>query len=144
MVNNLMNEEIFKDKQIQEILKKTRVIWALSQASNLLGWDLEVNMPQEGITERSITASEIEVLKQKLMLEPELQKLLEKVEKREDELNDYEKGVIRVLKRENTLNPFASLVTDTRTPNIIKIMICTITTIIRSNRRRLNRAWIAA
>jgi hypothetical protein len=36
----------------KEILKKARTIWALDHASSLMNWDLEVNMPVEGVQER--------------------------------------------------------------------------------------------
>jgi len=96
----LEKQEVFTNSVVKEILKKTRVIWALNHASSLMGWDLRVNMPREGVTERSIASSEIAVLTQKLTLDPELIKLVEKAEEISDELNDYERGVVRVLKRE--------------------------------------------
>lgn len=96
----MKEQTVFKNEIVKEIIKKTRVIWALTHASGLMGWDLEVNMPREGVIERSIAASEIAVLRQKLTLDPELIKLVEKAEGITDELNDYEKGVVRVLKRE--------------------------------------------
>lgn len=95
-----MKQTLFENEVVKKIIDKTRVIWALDHASGLMGWDLEVNMPREGVTERSIAASEIAVLKQKLTLDPELLKLVEKAEGIIDELNDHEKGVIRVVKRE--------------------------------------------
>ncbi|MGY0287235.1 MAG: carboxypeptidase M32 [Candidatus Methanodesulfokora washburnensis] len=82
----------------KEILKKARTIWALDHASSLMDWDLEVNMPVEGVQERGIAASEIAVLRQKLLLDEELSSLIEKAEK--EELDDYERGLLRVLKRE--------------------------------------------
>lgn len=93
-------QTLFENEVVKEILKKTRVIWALNHASSLMGWDLEVNMPREGVAERGIAAAEIAVLRQKLTLDPELVKLVEKAEGVIDDLNDYEKGVVRVLKRE--------------------------------------------
>ena len=82
----------------KEILRKARTIWALDHASSLMDWDLEVNMPVEGVQERGIAASEIAVLRQKLLLDEELSSLIGNAEK--EELNDYERGLIRVLKRE--------------------------------------------
>ncbi|MGC9021211.1 MAG: carboxypeptidase M32 [Candidatus Methanodesulfokora sp.] len=82
----------------KEILRKARTIWALDHASSLMNWDIEVNMPTEGIQERGIAASEIALLRQKLLLDEELSSLIERAEK--EELNDYERGLLRVLKRE--------------------------------------------
>ena len=95
-----MAEELFKDETVREILKRYRVIWALNHASSLLGWDLRVTMPREGVAERSIASSEIAVLSQKLILESKFVELVEKAERNMEKLNDYEKGVIRVLSRE--------------------------------------------
>lgn len=96
----MKEQTVFENETVKQIIKKTRTIWALNHASGLMGWDLEVNMPREGVVERSIAASEIAVLRQKLTLDPELIKLVEKAEDITDELNDYEKGVVRVVKRE--------------------------------------------
>ncbi len=89
---------LFSNEKIKEVLKKARVIWSLDHASSLMGWDLEVNMPREGVSERGIAASEIAVLRQKLLLDEELSRLLDEADK--EDLNDYEKGLVRVLRRE--------------------------------------------
>ncbi|USH00954.1 carboxypeptidase M32 [Thermococcus argininiproducens] len=81
------------------ILKHYRKIWAIEHAQSLLGWDMEVNMPKMGITERSVAKGELSVLAQSLTLDPKFLDLVEKASALET-LNDYEKGVIRVLQRE--------------------------------------------
>ena len=96
----MKKNKYFKNKIVKKILEKARVWWALNHALGLMGWDLRVNMPREGVIERSIAASELAVLSQKIILDPELVKLVEKAEGKIDELNDYERGVVRVLKRE--------------------------------------------
>lgn len=58
---------------------------------------METYMPKEGIQERSVAQGELSVLSQSLLLEPKFLDLVERAE--EEELNEYEKGVIRVLKR---------------------------------------------
>ncbi len=89
---------VFENPVIKELLSKVRVLWALRHATNLMAWDTETYMPREGSTERAIASGELSVLSQQLILRPEVVELVEKAEKQED-LNDYEKGVIRVLKR---------------------------------------------
>jgi len=89
---------VFQNPVIKELTNKLRVLWALDHATALMGWDAETYMPREGIQERAIAQSELAVLKQKIILSPEIRELVEKAEKQED-LNDYEKGVIRVVKR---------------------------------------------
>lgn len=59
---------------------------------------MEVNMPKMGITERSTAQGELSVLAHSFMLEPKFVELVEKAAG--EELNDYERGVVRVLQRE--------------------------------------------
>lgn len=93
-----MAEEIFQKEIIKQILGHYRKIWAIGHAQSVLGWDMEVNMPKMGITERSTAQGELSVLAHSFMLEPKFVELVEKAA--EEELNDYERGVVRVLQRE--------------------------------------------
>ena len=88
---------LFHDPKIVEINKKIRTIWALSSAGALLGWDLEVNMPERGSVSRGIAAAELELLRQEHM--KGVYPLLDEAEQGSRNLNDYEKGVLRVLRR---------------------------------------------
>ena len=90
---------VFENPVIKEILEKYRRIWAIYHASSVLGWDMEVNMPSEGIGERSVAQGELSMLSQKFLLEPEFVELVNKADGIEG-LNEYESGVVRVLKRE--------------------------------------------
>lgn len=90
-------EEVFQNEIIKQILMKYKTIWAIGHAQSVLGWDMEVNMPKEGITERSVAQGELSVLSQKLILDKKFVELVEKAEG--EDLNDYERGVVRVLKR---------------------------------------------
>jgi carboxypeptidase Taq len=89
---------VFDNPVIKELVEKTRVLWAINHATSLMGWDTEVYMPREGVRERGIASGELEMLNQKLLLQPEILSLLDKADKQED-LNDYERGLVRVLKR---------------------------------------------
>lgn len=93
-----MTGEYFVNDRVREILDKYRVVWSLRHASSLLHWDLEVTMPPEGVHERSIALAELRLLQRKILLE-NIAPLIEKVGDRES-LNDYERGVIRVLERD--------------------------------------------
>ncbi|WP_087037968.1 carboxypeptidase M32 [Thermococcus litoralis] len=93
-----MAEEIFQNETIKQILAHYRKIWAIGHAQSVLGWDMEVNMPKMGITERSTAQGELSVLAHSFMLEPKFVELVEKAAG--EELNDYERGVVRVLQRE--------------------------------------------
>lgn len=89
---------VFENPVILEILERYRVIWALGHAMGLMSWDSETYMPPKGVEERALASGELARLRQKLILDPELVKLVEKAERLEG-LNDYERGVVRVLSR---------------------------------------------
>ena len=91
-------ESVFQNETIREILGKYRRMWAIGHAQSVLGWDMEVNMPKEGILERSVAQGELSVLSQEFLLKPEFVELVEKAKGIED-LNEYERGVVRVLDR---------------------------------------------
>src|SRR5258708_21918077 len=88
---------LFKNPIVLDLLAKYKPIAAMAHTSALLGWDLEINMPEAGATARGQAQAEIELLRQKMTLD--LVGLVEKAEKQKT-LNDAEKGVIRVIKRE--------------------------------------------
>jgi carboxypeptidase Taq len=91
-------ETAFQNETIKAILEKYRRIWAINHAQSVLGWDMEVNMPKEGILERSVAEGELSVLSQEFLLKPDFVELVEKA-KGIDDLNEYERGVVRVLDR---------------------------------------------
>jgi carboxypeptidase Taq len=84
---------------IKEVLEKYRVLWSLSHALALMSWDAETYMPREGFRDRAVARAELEVLRQQLLLKPEFVELVDRAESKLEELNDYERGVVRVLKR---------------------------------------------
>src|SRR6266702_4615821 len=88
---------LFSNPVVLELLAKYKPIAAMTHTSALLGWDLEINMPEAGAAARGQAQAEIELLRQKMTLD--LAGLIEKAEKQKT-LNDAEKGVIRVIKRE--------------------------------------------
>lgn len=91
--------DIFQNEIIKEILEHYRVIWALGHASSLMGWDSETYMPKQAYMDRGTASSEISVLSRKLLLDEKFLAKLDKAKERIDELNEYEKGVVRVLDR---------------------------------------------
>lgn len=89
---------VFENPLLKEILEKYRVLWAIGHATALMSWDSETYMPREGFRDRAVARAELALLQQSLLLRPEFVELVEKADKVEG-LNDYEKGVVRVLKR---------------------------------------------
>ncbi|MFP3485335.1 MAG: carboxypeptidase M32, partial [Vulcanisaeta sp.] len=83
--------------KVDELIKAYRPVWAIDHARSLLEWDLEVNMPTEGATARGEALAQLETIRRDYLLR--LKDLVEKVEESGD-LTDFERGVVRVLKRE--------------------------------------------
>lgn len=80
---------------LQEILEKYKKIWSLNYSQALLAWDLETYMPEEDSALRGEVFANISTMIREITtsLEPEVEKV------REEDLDDFGKGVIRVLKR---------------------------------------------
>jgi carboxypeptidase Taq len=86
-----------KNPVIAEILKKYRVVWALNHSMAVLGWDMETHMPESGAASRGAASGQLALMMQKAMVD--LGGLVGKAEKLRD-LDDFEKGIVRVLRRE--------------------------------------------
>jgi len=82
--------------KVKEILKRYEPIWAIDHALSLMGWDLETYMPRSGVEYRGFATSQLMLMRQRLMLE--LEGLVNGVS--EDGLNDYERGILRVIRHE--------------------------------------------
>jgi Zn-dependent carboxypeptidase len=85
------------NKLVEEILKKYKRIWALKYASGLLGWDIETYMPPKGANARGEVFAHLDLIQKQEILS--LASFVEEAEKIEN-LDDLEKGIIRVLNRE--------------------------------------------
>ncbi|MGP8124925.1 MAG: carboxypeptidase M32 [Nitrososphaerales archaeon] len=86
-----------KNPVIGEILKKYRVVWALNHSMAVLGWDMETHMPESGAGSRGAASGQLAMMVQKATID--LGGLMSKAEKLRD-LDDEEKGVVRVLRRD--------------------------------------------
>jgi carboxypeptidase Taq len=93
-----MENKLIKHPFILEILDKYKVIWSLGHLSALGNWDLSVYMPEEGATARGEALGKLATLSQKLFLDKEFTDLIKKADGEKD-LNDYEKAILRMLKR---------------------------------------------
>jgi carboxypeptidase Taq len=89
---------LFENKLVLELLERYRVLWALGHASSLMGWDSETYMPRGGVEERSVALAELSLLSRRLLLE-NIAPLVDKLVGVEG-LNDFERGVVRVLWRD--------------------------------------------
>ncbi|HIP74205.1 MAG TPA: carboxypeptidase M32 [Euryarchaeota archaeon] len=87
-----------KNPTVKEILRKYRRIEAISHAENLLYWDMDTYMPKNGAEYRGDALAELDALSQELVLDPGFVNLVRRAEG--EDLNDYEKGIVRVLKRD--------------------------------------------
>ncbi|MFB6470678.1 MAG: carboxypeptidase M32 [Vulcanisaeta sp. AZ3] len=82
---------------IEDLIKAYRPVWALDHAGALLGWDLEVNMPVEGASARGEALAQLTLIRREYLLK--LKDLVDRFESAKD-LDDFGRGVIRVLRRE--------------------------------------------
>ncbi|AFZ69996.1 Zn-dependent carboxypeptidase [Caldisphaera lagunensis DSM 15908] len=90
---------MFENAVIREILEKYKRLWAIGHSMALMGWDNETYMPPKGSEERGYAIAEMSTLYQEMLLNESFVQLVEKG-KNQENLNDYEKGVVRVLDRE--------------------------------------------
>jgi carboxypeptidase Taq len=89
---------MFQNKTILDLIQRYRLVWAVGHASAVLNWDFETYMPPEGTRARAIANSELALLRQRFTLS--LKELVGQAEKEDASLNEEEKGVLRVLKRQ--------------------------------------------
>src|SRR3989442_15361766 len=59
----------FNNPVVLDLLARYKSIAAMTHASSLLGWDLEINMPEAGASARGQAQSEIELLRQKTIID---------------------------------------------------------------------------
>lgn len=95
----MSSKEVFQNETIKEILEYYRVIWALGHASSLMGWDSETYMPKQAYIDRGVASSELSALSRRLLLDDKFLAKLDRAKEMMDDLNEYEKGVVRVLDR---------------------------------------------
>lgn len=91
-------EKVFQNRLVLEILERYKVIWSIEHAMALLGWDSETYMPEDGVEERSVAVSQLDLLKQKFLTDENFMKLVDRANEEKD-LNEYEVGLLRVLNR---------------------------------------------
>jgi carboxypeptidase Taq len=82
---------------VKEILKKYEQVWALNHSMAVMQWDMETHMPEAGAKPRGMASGQLAMIIQRGNLE--LAGLVRKAEKSKD-LDDGEKGVVRVLTRD--------------------------------------------
>ncbi len=90
---------VFVHPLASEIVERIRPIWGIEHALSLMGWDGRTYMPRGGVEERAIARAELLVLRRRLLLNPETVKLVENAEEAVDDMNEFERGLVRVLKR---------------------------------------------
>ena len=92
-----MAAPLFRNKSIKELLDRYKRVWSISHGLRLMGWDLEVYMPEKGAKERSEASSQLELMLQREILSL---KALTKEAALANNLNVYEKGVVRCNQRD--------------------------------------------
>lgn len=90
-----------KNYVINQILEAYKPMWSINHATSLMGWDFETYMPKKGTEERGVADSQLQLLYKERLLNKDFVDLVNSGKKQEG-LNDLEKGIIRVLDREIT------------------------------------------
>lgn len=90
---------MFKNRTVLKILDYYKDLWALSYAATLAHWDLDTYMPPAGAGARGEAMGRLSVIRQKMFLDKKFVSLLHTADGLRPKLNDYERGVVRVLKR---------------------------------------------
>jgi len=88
----------FKNPTVKKLLEEYKPLYALDHAESIMDWDLETYMPKEGTEGRSVASSQITLIHQKFFLDDNFKNLVLRANEI-DGLNDYERGVVRVLNR---------------------------------------------
>lgn len=88
----------FNNPVILEVLDYYKNLWALSYTAGVSHWDLETYMPSKGVSARGEALGRISVIRQKMFLDSKFVELISKASEI-DNLTDYEKGVVRILRR---------------------------------------------
>ncbi|AIF83297.1 Zn-dependent carboxypeptidase [Candidatus Nitrososphaera evergladensis SR1] len=86
---------------INQILDAYKPIWSINHATSLMGWDFETYMPRKGTEERGVADSQLRLLYKELLLDKDFVDLVE-LGKKQEGLNDAEKGIVRMLERNIT------------------------------------------
>jgi carboxypeptidase Taq len=93
-----MDKNLFSNEKILNLLDSFQSIWALDHLNKLATWDSEVFMPIKGAKYRGKALAKSQTMIQQLYLSNEFTNLLNSCV--DEELNVYEKAVLRVLKRD--------------------------------------------
>ena len=87
---------VFKNPKIKELLSEYKNIWALKYLSNLADWDMAVFMPALGAPSHGVAMGKAATMMQSYFLDEKFSGLIKEL-KEEKNLNDAEKGVVRIL-----------------------------------------------
>jgi carboxypeptidase Taq len=83
---------------INQILDGYKPIWSIKHATSLMEWDFETYMPRQGTQERGVADSQLQLLYKELLLGKNFVDLVESG-KNQNDLDDRDKGIIRMLDR---------------------------------------------
>ncbi len=90
-----------KNPVINQILDAYKPIWSIKHATALMEWDFETYMPRKGTEERGVADSQLHLLYKERLLSKDFVDLVESAKKQEG-LDNLERGVIRMLDRKIT------------------------------------------
>ncbi len=83
----------------EKLLAKSKEIAILNSAGSIMGWDLETYMPPRGIILRSEQLGLLQQILHRMVVDPELGKLLDTAEKNSDSLNEVQRRNLYLTRR---------------------------------------------
>jgi len=90
---------IFSNPKLKKLIEKYRQIKLLGEAKAVLGWDLNVNLPEKAAQERADQSAFLTDLVVDRWLDPEFKKLFEAVVSKKKDLTKEEKAMARNLEQ---------------------------------------------
>jgi len=100
MIGEKTVEPVFLNRAVKKLVKHLKPYWALRHALSLMNWDLQTYMPLSGIADRCRAREEIESIIHRILRSSRTRSLLNEAKSRQDSLNVYERGLVRIVERE--------------------------------------------
>jgi len=89
---------VFRNPVVIAILDILKPVWVIDYVIKLMNWDRETYLPTNGLEDRVFVIDQLSLIKHRILMSNELETLVRKALK--EPLNDFEKGVVRLLLRD--------------------------------------------
>jgi carboxypeptidase Taq len=96
----ISNKRVFIIEAYDNLMKKMKEYILLSSTTSMIQWDYETYMPPKGLILRSEQLSVLKMMGHRMIIDPELGKLLDEIEKASKKLNDVQNRNVFITRRE--------------------------------------------